>query len=304
MKWMRKISLLIILSIVLLWLSAAVAQFDPVTFDHDLHPEYLGFDCGVCHGDNMQQITPEPGTCLSCHSEEFMDDVVYPCKKTHGPAWSLNHGPYVKSDVRNCMYCHEDYTDKARQDRNPKATTCYECHTPSGKDTYYGPFGDNLHNIHTSDFYVTHPLAARTDPQRCDSCHTEKRFCGDCHNDFNRNELALDSHRRSFSDLAVIFDRETVQIHEAFDETQCDSCHRDENNSIVIPTDRWARGHSIEARKNLSTCQACHPTGDACIKCHSARTGLGVKPHPKGWSGSMSRRLESASSGRTCARCH
>ena len=303
MKQLRCIILMLIAGVVLAWLSVAVAQYETIPFDHDLHPEVMGFECHLCHGENLQQITPAPGTCLDCHEESTLDRVTYPGKKTHGPAWALNHGTYVKNDVRHCMYCHQDYIDKARQDGNPQATTCYECHTPTGKDSEFGPFGSSLHNVHTSDFYVTHPLAARTDPRLCGSCHTEERFCGDCHDDFNRNELALESHRRSWSDLAVIFDRDTAQIHEAFDKTQCASCHRAENNSIIIPADRWARGHAVEARKNLATCQACHPTGDTCVKCHSARTGLGVRPHPKGWDG-MSSRLESASKGRTCARCH
>lgn len=304
MNRMSRIAFMLIIGIVLVGLSVAAAQRGTVMFNHDLHPEYMGFDCAVCHGENLERITPEPASCLSCHAQEFIDQVTYPGKKTHGPAWSLNHGTYVNSGVRHCMACHQDYTDKARQGGNPQNTTCYECHSPSGKDSEFGPFGSSLHNVHTSDFYVTHPLAARTDPQLCTGCHTESRFCGDCHNDFNRNDLALDSHRRSWSDLTVIFNRDTAQIHEAFDETQCQACHRDENNTIVIPTDRWARGHAIEARKNLATCQACHPTGDNCTKCHSARSGLGVNPHPKGWSGSMSGRLESASKGRTCAKCH
>lgn len=304
MNRMSRIAFMLITGIVLVGLSVAAAQLGTIMFNHDLHPEYMGFDCDVCHGENLERITPEPESCLSCHAQEYIDQVTYPGKKTHDPAWALNHGTYAKSDVRNCMYCHQDYIDKSRQDRDQQATTCYECHTPTGKDSEFGPFGGNLHNVHTSDFYVTHPLAARTDPRLCGSCHTEERFCGDCHDNFNRNELALKSHRRSWSDLTVIFNRDTAQIHEAFDETQCQACHRDENNTIVIPTDRWARGHAIEARKNLATCQACHPTGNTCTKCHSARAGLGVNPHPKGWSGSMSGRLESASKGRTCAKCH
>jgi hypothetical protein len=298
------ITLMLVAFIVLAGLSVAVAEFGARMFDHDMHPEYLKFDCTVCHGENMQQITPDPATCGTCHKPDFMSQVTYPGKKTHGSAWALNHGIYVKSGVRHCMACHQEYTDKARKDRNPKATTCYDCHSPSGKDGEFGPYGGSLHNVHTSDFYVTHPLAARTDPRLCTNCHTENRFCTDCHNNFNRNDLALKSHRRSWSDLTVIFNRDTAQIHEAFDETQCQACHRDENNSILIPADRWARGHAIEARKNLATCQACHPTGNTCIKCHSARTGLGVNPHPKGWKGSMSDRLDRAGKGRTCAKCH
>ncbi|ADU67196.1 hypothetical protein Selin_2481 [Desulfurispirillum indicum S5] len=276
-------------------LSVAVAQYSAMTFNHDRHVAYMGgMDCATCHGEGLQNLSPEPATCVSCHGNDFMNFVTYPGKKTHGPAWALNHGPMAKAEVMDCMACHQEFTDKARKDRNPRATTCYDCHTPSGKDSEFGPFGGSLHNVHSSDFHVTHPLAARTDQRLCASCHTEPRFCVDCHNDFNRNELALESHRRGFSSLLT---SPSGVAHEQFNETQCQTCHVDS----VLPTHKWARGHGIEARKNLTTCQACHPTGNTCIKCHSAKTGLGVNPHPKDWKGG---RLESATGGATCAKCH
>ena len=43
-----------------------------------------------------------------------------------------------------------------------------------------GELGNAMVNVHRSDFHVTHPIAARSDPQRCSSCH-EPGFCQDCH---------------------------------------------------------------------------------------------------------------------------
>ncbi len=57
--------------------------------------------------------------------------------------------------------------------------------------------------------------------------------------------------------------------------------------------------HAIEARRNLQSCQACHPDGDVCIQCHSAKTG-GVNPHPRSWGGIAGNYRNS----RVCEKCH
>ncbi|UCZ56507.1 cytochrome c family protein [Desulfurispirillum indicum] len=230
------IAFMLVACIALGGLSVAVAQYSAMTFNHDRHVAYMGgMDCATCHGEGLQQITPDPATCVSCHGNSFMNVVTYPGKKTHGPAWALNHGPMAKAEVMDCMACHQEFTDKARKGNNPRATTCYECHTPSGKDTLFGPLGGGLHNVHGSDFRTNHSLAARTDQRLCASCHTESRFCADCHNTVGLREgSGINPHR----------------FHE-------------------YPSAQWARGHATEARKNLATCQACHPTGNTCIKCHS-----------------------------------
>jgi hypothetical protein len=71
----------------------------------------------------------------------------------------------------------------------------------------------------------------------------------------------------------------------------------------VLPTHEWYPNHAREARKNLATCQACHPEGDVCLTCHSARTGLRVNPHPRDWD-DIKDRLRDASDNRTCRKCH
>jgi len=155
-----------------------------------------------------------------------------------------------------------------------------------------GDFGNALSNVHRSDFQVSHPIAARTDPQLCTSCH-ETRFCNECHEAFAPEDLAVESHRRGFSDGTL------GGAHALFDDSQCATCHSD----AVLPSHQWSSRHAREARKNLATCQTCHPEGDICLKCHSARNGLGANPHPADWN-DISGRLAKASDGRTCRRCH
>jgi len=257
-----------------------------VTFDHQAHNEYLdGPECTTCHVEGAFSIVPDKKVCLECHDKEFAEGVEFTSLQTHGPLWAFEHRSQAKLNAPDCASCHE-------QD------FCLECHK-SGYADEMGSYQNNMANVHRSDFQVTHPIAARTDPQLCSSCH-EPKFCTECHEAFNRNDLALDSHRRGFSDGTL------GGQHAFFNELQCRGCHEDPNTGLtVLPSHEWSSLHAREARKNLATCQACHPDGDVCIKCHGSKDRglLGVNPHPKDW-GSISDRLERASSGRTCRVCH
>ncbi|GAB4272021.1 MAG: cytochrome c [Deferrisomatales bacterium] len=251
-------------------------------FHHDEHLTYVEEEpCTVCHLPEARTIAPATAVCLGCHEEEFVAEVRIPGTATHGPLWAFEHRAAAKGTTYDCSACH-------RQD------DCLECHKAGFADEQ-GAFGNALANVHRSDFNVTHPIAARTDPQLCSSCH-EPAFCIDCHDEFSRADLAFRSHRRGFSDLLV---SPAGPAHEGFDETTCQNCHP----GSVLPTHEWSSGHAREARKNLATCQACHPEGDVCLTCHSARVGLRVNPHPEGWD-DMKGRLRRASDGKTCRKCH
>ncbi len=264
-----------VLAIATLGVAPALA----VEFDHATHNSYLeDSDCTACHLAAAQSIVPDTGTCLECHDQAFVDQVSLPGLKTHGPTWSLNHRPFAKGNSYDCYACHQQ-------------VDCLECHK-SGFADEQGDFGNAMLNVHRSDFQVSHPIAARTDPQLCSSCH-EPKFCSDCHNDFAPADLALLSHRRGFTDGTLDGN------HAGFDDSQCQTCHPDS----VLPTHQWSSSHAREARKNLVTCQACHPEGDICLKCHSAKSGLGINPHPRDWD-DFKNRLDRASDGRTCRKCH
>ncbi len=253
-----------------------------VTFDHAAHNTYLDeVDCALCHVEYAPSIVPDQGVCLECHDKDFVNEVEMPGLKTHGPVWALNHRPFAKGNTIDCYACHQQWS-------------CLECHK-SGFADEQGDFNNNMINVHRSDFQVSHPIAARTDPQLCSSCH-EPQFCSDCHNDFAPEDLAIKSHRRGFSDLPAGTGN---AAHATFTEAQCAECHP---NSVVIGGS-WSASHAREARKNLATCQACHPEGDICLTCHSATSGLKINPHPRDWD-DISGRLERASDGRTCRKCH
>jgi len=252
-----------------------------VQFNHDEHQIYLEADqtCTACHKPEAKVIVPDKKDCLECHQEDFYAEVSFSGTSTHGPVWSMNHRAAVKSGAIDCSACHEqDY--------------CLECHKAGFADEM-GDFGNNMINVHRSEFHVTHPIAARTDPQLCSSCH-ENKFCVDCHTRFAPEDLAILSHRKGWSGMTAADTQ-----HDLFTPDMCQTCHL----NSVLPSHEWSSVHAREARKNLATCQTCHPEGDICLTCHSARTGLRINPHPKDWD-DMRDRLKDASDGRTCRKCH
>ncbi|PLX95705.1 MAG: cytochrome C [Desulfuromonas sp.] len=251
-----------------------------LTFDHQTHNKVIPDEpCATCHLEDASESIPPLTTCQGCHDTSFVESVTIPIPPPHDPLWGLNHRSFAKSGDASCTSCH------AQSD-------CLECHT-SGAADEQGSFSNAMVNVHRSDFQVSHPLAARTDPQLCSSCH-ENDFCVDCHNAFAPADLALDSHRRGWSGLNV-----GAASHADFAETSCDSCHSDS----VLPSHDWSARHGREARKNLATCQACHPEGDICLTCHGAVTGLKINPHPANWN-KIQNNLRRASDGKTCRRCH
>lgn len=250
-------------------------------FPHEAHIKYYidNVTCDICHLTEAKSIVPDKKVCLQCHEDGFPDEISFVSPRTHGPTWALQHRSEAKAGVINCAGCHaQDF--------------CLECHKIGPADEM-GSLGNNLINVHRSDFFVTHPIAARTDPQLCSSCH-ENKFCFECHSDFRRDELAGVSHRRSWSGRLV-----GIVPHKQFRTDQCQVCHP----GSVLPSHEWASGHAREARKNLATCQACHPEGEICLTCHSARSGLMINPHPSNW-GEIKGRFKDASNGKTCRKCH
>jgi hypothetical protein len=239
-------------------------------------------ECTNCHLPEATSIEPERKVCQACHDQPFVDQVVFPGLKTHGLTWALEHRQAAKAKAIDCEACHEQ-------------KFCMECHKEGPADAM-GKFSNNMVNVHRSDFHITHPIAARSNPQRCASCH-ETKYCQDCHDNFAPADLAIQSHRRGWSDLKGGVNHGYVT--ENLGTVSCQLCHPDS----VLPQHEWSSRHAREARKNLMTCQACHPEGDVCMKCHSALSGLMINPHPSNWDSNKDR-IKKASNGRTCRKCH
>lgn len=217
--------------------------------------------------------------CNSCHQSSGVT-------LNHGAMWAQEHRLYAEKYPNNCKDCHQQ-------------SFCLDCHTGGGieADLHVSTSGvDYMPRSHRTDFREIHPIKAQEDQRSCLRCHDAKKFCNECHNKFNPNDLRILSHRRGFSDIELT---QGGPKHSLFTPSMCPTCHP---NSI-LPKNQWSAGHAREARKNLTSCQTCHPEGDVCMKCHSAVTGLKVNPHPKNWD-KIKGRLERAGDNRTCIKCH
>lgn len=148
---------------------------------------------------------------------------------------------------------------------------CQDCHKGGGisanpSDSQWKR--DIKPESHRSDWVSIHPIQASSNPQQCTRCH-EPQFCANCHGRMNVTSLTIRDHAKSGGTQAYI---------------------------AAFPDQ-----HAAEARRNLASCQACHPDGNVCLTCHSAKIGIKVNPHPKDF---MAGRIGSRSNNRSCVVCH
>lgn len=199
-----------------------------------------------------------------------------------------SHVEYRDMAMKECASCHANEgianshdADVVRSHRLTAGTAgnncsqchdqkwCLDCHKGggSGADPAQGSFGrDYKPNSHRSDFISIHPLKAQGNPQQCYRCHDAAAFCNSCHSRFPTGSMRIKSHLPSGSGQSFI----------------------------------WSSEHASEARRNLQSCQSCHQDGDVCLRCHSAKSGGRINPHPGNFKG---RNISSRTS-KNCRVCH
>lgn len=149
--------------------------------------------------------------------------------------------------------------------------TCQDCHKGGGLDAKLSRSQwkrDIKPESHRSDWVSIHPIEAKGSPQSCARCH-EPTFCSNCHGQVSKSSLTIRSHARAGATQTYI---------------------------AAFPLE-----HAEEARRSLASCQSCHPDGDVCLTCHSAKIGTRVNPHPRDFKAD---RIRSKSNGRSCRVCH
>jgi len=149
--------------------------------------------------------------------------------------------------------------------------TCQDCHKGGGISTKLSASQwkrDVKPESHRSDWVSIHPIQASSNPQQCSRCH-EPQFCANCHGRLDVASLTIRDHAKSGGTQAYIAS--------------------------------FPNQHAAEARRNLASCQACHPDGNVCLTCHSAKIGVRVNPHPKDFKAD---RIQSRSNNRSCRVCH
>jgi Cytochrome c7 and related cytochrome c len=249
-----------------------------ILFGHDEHlnmPEVKG-QCVKCHAGAVGNVAGKPlfpamATCLGCHQHkaEFEQNV---CGTCHKPADLRGLKP-----VSFLAHTGGWIRRHAAPGRDV-AQTCTQCHAQAQCDSCHdatqtlrvelrNPDAIGREFVHRFDFLSRHVIEARSQPAMCQSCHV-KQDCDGCHV------------RRGVSGGAV------------------------DGRNPHPPN--WAVGvgvagnqHGRAARRDISSCAACHDQGPAtnCVRCH-APGGIGGTPHPPGW-----RSTQSSGAG-ACANCH
>jgi hypothetical protein len=201
------------------------------------------------------------------------------------------HKEYAESKIADCTACHKAEGVAQNHDADwvrghrllaGKAgnncgqchdrSYCLDCHTGGGINANLESEATGKNYVprsHRNDFIMRHPLQAASNPQQCYRCHTQQT-CTECHDRYPKGSLKIKSHLM----LGANGQKYNVALGE----------------------------HAIEARRNLQSCQTCHPDGDVCIQCHSAKIG-GTNPHPKNW-GSIKDKLKNKGRERSCQKCH
>ena len=199
------------------------------------------------------------------------------------------HKEYAQMPISECNSCHKgegvapnhdsDWVRNHRTLASKAGSNCAQCHSQSScldchqggginADLSTATFGrDYIPKSHRSDFVTIHPLKAQDNPQTCYRCHDQK-FCNACHDRFPQGNLRIKSHLM----LGSVSQAYAPALNE----------------------------HAIEARRNLQSCQACHPDGDVCIQCHS---GGRTNPHPRSW-GAIKNNYRDQAGNRVCLKCH
>ena len=174
-----------------------------------------------------------------------------------------DHKGYKSSALEECRDCHRGagvasnhgafFVKEHRLLAQKAGSNCADCHEQSFcLDCHKGGnidpdlrkslsrIGEPMPSTHRSSFISIHSIKAKDDgSQSCYRCH-EARFCSDCHSKI-RNKGGM-----------------KIKSHQAIGNTQ----------RFVFTPD-----HPAEARRNLQSCQGCHPDALVCSQCHNLKTG-------------------------------
>ena len=199
------------------------------------------------------------------------------------------HKEYAEMKISECNDCHKAEGIAPNHDGNwtrnhrtlamhaskncaqcHKQSFCLDCHQGGGIDANLSADNfrrDYIPKSHRSDFVTIHPIKAQDNPQTCYRCHDQK-YCNACHARFPKGSLRIKSHMM----LGPNGQRYAPALNE----------------------------HAYEARRNLQSCQTCHPEGDVCIQCHSSGR---TNPHPRNWK-DIKGNYKDKGGNRVCLKCH
>jgi len=177
-----------------------------------------------------------------------------------------NHRQYADTKPEDCAECHRSsgvmenhgafFLKEHRQAARKTPNNCSDCHLQSWcADCHHGGNGEHvatrslsrrgeaMPESHGADITSTHAIKATDDPQSCGRCHDAPKFCSDCHAKQTRVTMRIKPHKPTYTG--------------------------------GVPDASWVTTHRAEARRNLQSCQACHPQKQDCssFACHPSLGG-------------------------------
>jgi hypothetical protein len=157
----------------------------------------------------------------------------------HGAFFLREHRAAAQKGSNNCNDCHQQ-------------SYCVDCHNGGNVDASQKSLsrrGETAPVSHRTDFISTHPLKVADDPHSCTRCHAPQD-CSDCHTKQTKGNVAGGRAALSIKPHKPVF------------------------SAPGVPDPGWTAFHKAEARRNLQSCQSCHPQKSDCTNfaCHP---GLG-----------------------------
>jgi len=232
-----------------------------IIFSHETH---LGLDalvgqCIPCHpgitDDGVEGgVFPAMDGCIGCHDDGLRADQCSSCHRPRDlrrlvPETFLRHDGAFFRNHGMIASRHEGVCATCHAESD-----CVRCHSqgqPIGLKTLL-PESIDRNLIHRGDFVARHAIEARSQAGQCARCHTPS-FCDSCH-----LERGVSGQRRG-----------AINPHPI---------------GWVGPDAGGRHHHGRAARRDITSCAACHDAGPAtnCIRCHRVG-GAGGNPHPAGW---------------------
>ena len=169
---------------------------------------------------------------------------------------------------------------------------------------------------HNKLWQYTHGMKAKLDISSCTVCHTDEKSCLDCHKVTFKGKAKPRSHSGDYALLHRLDAKRDAAVcstcHERGSD-YCLKCHQSLNKTVsttvTAPAQpqshsaaNWRTAlHGAYAKRNLASCQACHPnsyTVSPSPLCHGGKTNIAKNPHPANFSASQFKDLT------VCYKCH
>ena len=278
----------------------AITPIRDLTINHKNHVTDRKMKCLVCHAgvDSAQLASdlaePKMNSCTTCHNGNVAANQ---CENCHRNLATLYPESHTKEDFKKG---HKKYTRLNLLDTQCQAchadNFCAQCHDGTnltklssgnmigmisqrtlGNDKSMPLAGQSIHDI---NYLYTHSVDAKARTSECQTCHSTKTFCNECHENGSQGPGG------------------TLPAN-----------HRIPGFTLRGGYGSGGGRHADLARKNIEQCASCHDaegTEPTCVFCHSDNDGIkhtDPKTHVNGFMNTIHGDWHS-NPGATCYVCH